>query len=202
LAAAKYTSTMALQQNMKTYTAREAERIKQWCQVISQKQASKFEKQAKNRQFNRKTSPKCVGRKIQQNEKSARKSNIKSGWQIRKDKPKMSKFSQKHAQYAFSSKLKRQKCHKIWEKSNLQIRTLQKRNPKNKQISIKTSPKTSNQQVFKKNATPQQNKPSFAGKTQGWQHCNKTSTRTWSPRSTGEMRSAHPISARAVKHTR
>jgi len=28
-----------------------------------------------------------------------------------------SKFSQKHAQYAFSSKLKQQKCHNIWKKS-------------------------------------------------------------------------------------
>jgi len=68
-----------------------------------------------------------------------------------KNKCKMSKFSQKHAQCAFSSKLKRQKCHKNWEKSNLQNRTLQKTSPKNKQISIKTSPKTSNPQVFKKN---------------------------------------------------
>jgi len=39
---------------------------------------------------------------------------------------------------------------------------------KNTQISIKTSPKTSNPQVFKKTATPQKNKPKFAGKPQGW----------------------------------
>jgi len=38
-----------------------------------QKQASKFEKQAKNRQFNRKTSPASVGMKIQQNEKISKK---------------------------------------------------------------------------------------------------------------------------------
>jgi len=37
----------------------------------------------------------------------------------------MSKFSQKHAQYAFSSKLKQQKCQKI-EKSNLRNRYLEK----------------------------------------------------------------------------
>jgi len=77
------------------------------------------------------------------------------------------KSSRKHAQYAFSSKLKRQKCHKIWKKSNLQ-----KTSPKNKQNSIETSPKTSNPQVLKKTATPLKNKPKFAGKTQGWQHCH------------------------------
>jgi len=46
---------------------------------------------------------------MQQNEKSATKLNKKAWWQIRKNKPKMTKFSQKHAQYAFRSKLK----HKI-----------------------------------------------------------------------------------------
>jgi len=29
----------------------------------------------------------------------------------------MSKFSQKNAQYAFSSTLKQQKCHNIWKKA-------------------------------------------------------------------------------------
>jgi len=73
------------------------------------KQASKFEKQAKHRSFNRKTSPKCVGKKIQQNKKSARK----SGWPIHKNKPKMSKISRKHTQYGFSSKLKQQSAIKF-----------------------------------------------------------------------------------------
>jgi len=36
---------------------------------ILQKQASKFEKQAKDRWFNQKTSPECISRKIQQNKK-------------------------------------------------------------------------------------------------------------------------------------
>ena len=45
-----------------------------------------------------------------------------------------------------------------------------KNKPKNKQISIKTSPKTSNPQVFIKNASPLKNKPKFAGKPQGWRH--------------------------------
>jgi len=47
---------------------------------------------------------------------------------------------------------------------------LQKTNPKNKQILIKTSPKTSTPQVLKKNANPRKNKPNVAGKPQGWQH--------------------------------
>jgi len=46
---------------------------------------------------------------MQQNEKSASKLNKKAGWQIRKNKPKMTKFSQKQAQYAFWSQMK----HKI-----------------------------------------------------------------------------------------
>jgi len=39
---------------------------------------------------------------------------------------------------------------------------------KNKQILIKTSPKTSNPQVLKKRK-PTKNKPKFVGKPQGWQ---------------------------------
>jgi len=66
---------------------------------FAKKKERKFEKHAKNRQFHRKTSPSCVGRKIQQNDKSVRKSNNKAGTQIRKSKPKMNKFSNKHAQY-------------------------------------------------------------------------------------------------------
>jgi len=50
----------------------------------------------------------------------ARKFNKKAGIRdIRRNKPKMSKFSQKHAQIALSSKLKLQKYHQI-KKSNLQ----------------------------------------------------------------------------------
>jgi len=79
----------------------------------------------------------------------------------------MSKFSQKHAQYAFSNKLKRQKCHKIWKKSNMQNRNLQKTS----KFQLKQVQKQATRKSSKKNATPQKNKPKFAGKTQGWQHC-------------------------------
>jgi len=39
--------------------------------------------------------------------------NTKAGWQVQKHEPKMSKFTQKHAQISFCSTLKQQKCHKI-----------------------------------------------------------------------------------------
>jgi len=55
---------------------------------------------------------------------------------------------------------------------------LQETSPKDKQISIKTSPKTSNPQALKKTATPQKNKPKFAGKLQGWQHWLSGKSRT------------------------
>jgi len=45
------------------------------------------------------------------------------------------------------------------KKSNPHYRNLQKTSPKNKQILIKISPKTSNPQVFKKNANPQKTSP-------------------------------------------
>jgi len=53
-----------------------------------QKQANKFEKQAKNWKLNRKTSPTCAGRKIQQNEKSVRRSNKKKRGKSEKTSPK------------------------------------------------------------------------------------------------------------------
>jgi len=48
-----------------------------------------------------------------------------------------------------------------------------KTSPKNKQISFTTSPKTSNPQAFKETRNSTKNKPNFAGKPQGWQHCTK-----------------------------
>jgi len=54
---------------------------------------------------------------MQQNKKSARKLNKKAWWPIRKNKPKMTKFSQKHAQYAFSSKFKMKNAIKFEEKA-------------------------------------------------------------------------------------
>jgi len=52
----------------------------------------------------------------------------------------MSKFTQKHAQIAFCSALKQQKCHKI-KKSVAQKSA--KNKSKNKQLSNKTSQNTS-----------------------------------------------------------
>jgi len=57
----------------------------------------------------------------------------------------------KHAQIAFCSKLKQPNCHKIWKKV-IRKRNLQKTSPKNKHLSIETSPKTSKPQLHKKQA--------------------------------------------------
>jgi len=46
-------------------------------------------------------------------------------------------------------------------------RNLQKTSPQNKQILVKTRPKTSKCKSSKKTATAQKNKPKFAGKPQG-----------------------------------
>jgi len=54
-----------------------------------------------------------------------------------------------------------------FEKKANKSRNLQKTSPKNKQISIKTSPITRNSQVFKKTGNSTKNKPKFAGKPQG-----------------------------------
>jgi len=86
---------------------------------------------------------------MQQNEKSASKLNKKAWWQIRKNEPKMIKFSQKHAQYTFRSKLKQKIATKFEKTAIKKNKNLQKTSPKNKQISVKTRPKTSNPQVFK-----------------------------------------------------
>jgi len=60
-----------------------------------------------------KTSPICVGRKIEKNIKPTGELNTKAARQILKNKPKLCKFAQKPAQDSFSSELKQQKCHKI-----------------------------------------------------------------------------------------
>jgi len=54
---------------------------------------------------------------MQQNEKTGNKVNKKVWWQSQKNKPKMTKFSQKHAQYAFRSKLKQKIATKFEEKA-------------------------------------------------------------------------------------
>jgi len=144
------------QQTTSLSTNASQNKINQWCQVIFQKQARKFERQAKNTQFNRKTSPKCVGRKTQQNEKLARKSNKKSGWQIRKNKPKMSIFSQKHAQHTFRSKFKQQNCHKIWKKAIPKTEICKKQAQKTSKFQLKQAQNKQfaslhkNQQLHKK----------------------------------------------------
>jgi len=57
-----------------------------------------------------------------------------------------------------------------FEKKTIRKTNLQKTSPKNTQISIKTSPKTSNPQASKKTRNFIKNKSKFMGKSQGWQH--------------------------------
>ena len=72
----------------------------------------------------------------------------------------MSKFSQKHAQYAFSSKLKRQKCHKIWKKSNMQNRNLQKTS----KFQLKQVQKQATRKSSKKNRNSTKKQAQIRGK--------------------------------------
>jgi len=80
----------------------------------------------------------------------------------------MCTFTQKHTQISFSSKLKQQKCHTIWKKSNPQTKICRKQAQKSSECLLK-KPKNK-QHPSQKPANPQK-KPEFAGKPQGWQHC-------------------------------
>ena len=82
---------------------------------------------------------------------------------FQKNMPKMSKCTQKHAQIAFCSKLKQQKCHTIWKKSNPLNRIC--KNQGKQQTTFKQN-KLKNKQP----ATPQKTQAKIRGKPQGWQH--------------------------------
>jgi len=83
-----------------------------------------------------------------------------------KSKPKMIKFSQKHAQYAFRSKLKQKIAIKIEEKAIRKTEICKNQTQKTSKFQLKQATRKSskNPQLHKKN------KPKFAKKTQGWQH--------------------------------
>jgi len=76
---------------------------------------------------------------MQQNEKAGSKVNKKSGWQIWKNKPKMTKFSQKHAQYqyAFRSKLKQKIATKFEEKAIRKTEICKKQAQKTRKFQLK-----------------------------------------------------------------
>jgi len=61
-----------------------------------------------------KQAQRAFGRKIKKYIKPAGQLNTKTGREIRKNKPKMSKFTQKHAQISPCSKLKEQNGYEIW----------------------------------------------------------------------------------------
>jgi len=76
----------------------------------------------------------------------------------------MSKFTQKQAQISFCSKVKEQNGQ-IGKKAIRSTEICKKTSPKNKQILIKTSPKASNPQVFKK-TSPNSRKNRKVGNTE------------------------------------
>ena len=104
---------------------------------------------------------------MQQNEKSASKLNKKAWWQIRKNKPKMIKFSQKHAQYTFRSKLKQKIATKFEETAIKKTKICKKQARKTSKISVKTSPKTSKPQVFKNTRKSTKKQAQIRRKTAG-----------------------------------
>jgi len=128
--------------------------VKPGYSAILQEQSNEFEKQAQRRQFNRKKSKMCFVGKLNKTKNMQTHQNQA----IPKKQPKMRKFTQKHAQIAFCSKLKPQKSHKIWKKAIRETETCKKQRRKTSNFKKKTSPKTSNPQVFKKprNSTTKQ----------------------------------------------
>jgi len=113
---------------------------------------------------------------MQQNEKSASKLNKKAWWQIRKNKPKMTKFSQKHT-HVFRSKLKQKVVIKFEEKTIRKTEICKKQAQKTSKFQLKQTQKQATRKSSKIPSTSQNNKPKFAGKLQGWQHCSSTASR-------------------------
>ena len=101
---------------------------------------------------------------MRQNEKSASKSNKKAWWQIRKNKPKMTKFSQKHAQYAFRSKLKQKIAIKFEEKAIRKQKSAKNKPKKQANFSL-NKPKNKQPASLKKNCKSTKEQVQIRGKT-------------------------------------
>ena len=69
---------------------------------------------------------------------------------MRKTKPKMSKFTQKHAQISFCSKLKKQNVQKIWKKKQSAIQKSAKNKPKKQANFNQNKPKNKQTASLKK----------------------------------------------------
>jgi len=83
----------------------------------------------------------------------------------------MNTFSQKHAQYAVSTKLKEQNAIQFEKKAIRKTESCKKQAQKARKFQLKQAQKQATRKSSKKPATPQKNKPKFAGKTQRCQHC-------------------------------
>jgi len=79
----------------------------------------------------------------------------------------MIKFSQKHAQYAFRSKLKQKIAIQIEEKAIRKTEICKKQAQKTSKFQLKQAQKQATRESSKKPATPQKNKPKFARKRHG-----------------------------------
>ena len=77
----------------------------------------------------------------------------------------MSKSSQKHAQYAFSSEFKQQKCHKIWKKATRKTEICKKQAQKTSKFQFKQAQKQATRKSSKKPATPQKKQAQICRKT-------------------------------------
>jgi len=93
----------------------------------------------------------------------------------------MIKFSQKHAQYAFRSKLKQKIAIQIEEKAIRKTNICKKQAQKTSKFQLKQAQKQATRESSKKPATPQKNKPKFARKRHGWQHWSRRPALLCSP---------------------
>ena len=121
-------------------------------------------KTSQKKEIYRKTSPKCVGRKIQQIEKLARKSNKESGGKSEKTSPKWASLH-KYTPNTLLAVNSNNKSASKFEKEQSAKQTSTKTSPKNKKISNRTSPKTSNPQVFKNIRNSTKKQAQICGKT-------------------------------------
>jgi len=85
----------------------------------------------------------------------------------------MSVFSQTNAQIAFSHKFQQKNWHKIWKRAIHKTEICKEQAQKTSKFQSKQAQKQGTRKSSNVTATPQINKPKFAGKPHGWQHWQK-----------------------------
>ena len=94
----------------------------------------------------------------------------KAGRQIRKHKPKMSKYSKNTPKTPLAVHRNSKSAIKFEKKAICKREICEKQAQKTSKLQLKQPQKQATRKSSKKPATPQKNKPKFAGKPQGWQH--------------------------------